>query len=93
MPAVFEQRYVKKLDGAERQEGQDEDGPRRAADARTSSDFKKDNGCDRLVMVWCGSTEVYRKPGDVHSTLAAFEKGLESNDPRSRRRRSTPTPR
>ena len=31
--------------------------------------FKKDNGCDRLVMVWCGSTEVYREPTPVHATL------------------------
>ena len=43
--------------------------------------FKKTNGCDRLVMVWCGSTEVYRKPGAVHASLAAFEKGLDENDP------------
>jgi myo-inositol-1-phosphate synthase len=38
--------------------------------------FKADNGCDRLVAVWCGSTEVYRKPTDVHASLAAFEDGL-----------------
>jgi myo-inositol-1-phosphate synthase len=32
-------------------------------------------------MVWCGSTEAYRAPGEVHSTLAKFEKGLEENHP------------
>ncbi len=42
--------------------------------------FKKQNNCDRLVMVWCGSTEVYRKLAPVHATLAAFEKGLADND-------------
>src|SRR5262249_31392745 len=43
--------------------------------------FKKQNGCERLVMVWCGSTEVYRKPAAVHASLAAFEKGLSAGDP------------
>jgi len=42
--------------------------------------FKADNGCDRLVAVWCGSTEVYREPTEVHATLAAFEEGLRASD-------------
>ena len=45
--------------------------------------FKKENGLDRLVMVWCGSTEVYREPGDVHSSLEKFEKGLTRATPTS----------
>jgi len=43
--------------------------------------FRTDNGCDRLVMVWCGSTEVYREPVAVHQSLAAFEEGLRQSDP------------
>src|SRR5262249_52013217 len=43
--------------------------------------FKAKHKLDRLVIVWCGSTEVYIKPGAVHKTLAAFEKGLRENDP------------
>jgi myo-inositol-1-phosphate synthase len=42
--------------------------------------FKTDNGCDRLVAVWCGSTEVYREPTEVHSSLARFEEGLRQSD-------------
>jgi myo-inositol-1-phosphate synthase len=42
--------------------------------------FKTTNGVDRCVAVWCGSTEVYREPSDVHSTLAKFEAGLRNND-------------
>ena len=38
--------------------------------------FKKENGCDRLVMVWCGSTEIFMKKTETHATLEAFEKGL-----------------
>ncbi|HWA16350.1 MAG TPA: inositol-3-phosphate synthase, partial [Gemmatimonadales bacterium] len=37
--------------------------------------------CDRLVMVWCGSTEVFRNLAPCHATLAAFEKGLAESDP------------
>src|SRR4029077_7967443 len=43
--------------------------------------FKKQNNCDRLVMIWCGSTEGYRSASAVHATLAAFEKGLAESDP------------
>ena len=43
--------------------------------------FRKTNDCDRLVMVWCGSTEVFREPAPVHATVAAFEKGLRESDP------------
>jgi len=43
--------------------------------------FKKENGCDRLVAVWCGSTEVYFPPTAVHETIEAFEEGLRNDDP------------
>jgi myo-inositol-1-phosphate synthase len=42
--------------------------------------FKKEKGCDRLVMVWCGSTEVFIRPGAAHENLQAFEKAMEAND-------------
>src|SRR3569833_4489206 len=42
--------------------------------------FRKSSGADRLVMMWCGSTESFTKPCEVHSTVKAFEKGLTSND-------------
>jgi len=35
--------------------------------------FSETNGCDRMVMVWCGSTEVFMRPGDAHQTVEAFE--------------------
>ena len=43
-------------------------------------DFKAKNGCDRLVIVWCASTEIFIKPGPQHATIAAFEKAMEDND-------------
>ena len=38
--------------------------------------FRSENGCDRLVMVWCGSTEAYSEPGAVHQSIETFERGL-----------------
>ena len=43
--------------------------------------FRQTTGVARTVMVWCGSTEVYHKPAEVHQSLASFERGLEKNDP------------
>ncbi len=42
--------------------------------------FVRDNGCDRAVAVWCGSTEIYIEPTAVHESIEAFEKGLRDND-------------
>lgn len=44
-------------------------------------DFKKENNCSRLVMVWCASTEVYSRESAVHQTLQGLEEGLRNNDP------------
>jgi myo-inositol-1-phosphate synthase len=42
--------------------------------------FKTERGCDRLVAVWCGSTEAYITPQDVHASVASFEKGLAADE-------------
>ena len=75
MPAVFEQAWVKRLDGPNVKKGSSklDLAEQLMADIQQ---FKADRGCDRLVAVWCGSTEVYRKPSAVHASLAAFEAGL-----------------
>ena len=78
MKAVFDKNYVKKLDGKHVKKGKTKMDLAKAV-MQDIKDFKKANKCDRLVMVWCGSTEVYIKPGKVHSSLKAFEKGLKEN--------------
>jgi len=80
MPAVFDRNWVRKLDGPNVKKGANkmELAQQLMDDIKN---FKAKNNCDRIVMVWCGSTEVYIKPGAVHKTLAAFEKGLRENDP------------
>ncbi len=79
MTAVFEQKWVKKLTGPNVKTGTSKMdlAEQVMEDIRQ---FKAKNGCDRLVAVWCGSTEVYRKPSDVHSSLAKFEAGLIASD-------------
>ncbi len=79
-PAVFDTQYVKKLHGDNVKKGKNK---RELADQVTADieTFKKDNGLSRLVMVWCGSTEVYREAGEVHSSIAKFEKGLDESHP------------
>ena len=79
MAAVFDQRYVKRLDGPNVKKGKNKKdlADQLIADIRS---FKQKNNCSRLVMVWCGSTEVFMKEGPVHQSLAAFEKGLELSD-------------
>ena len=42
--------------------------------------FRTENDCDRLVMVWCGSTEAYQEPTEVHQTVEAFEAGPASDN-------------
>jgi myo-inositol-1-phosphate synthase len=80
MPAVFDQEYVKKLTGTHVKKA----GSKAELAEQVVADiegFRKQNGCDRIVMVWCGSTEVYRKPTAVHASIEAFEKGLRESDP------------
>jgi myo-inositol-1-phosphate synthase len=79
-PAVFDQRYVKRLDGPNVKRGQNkkELAEQVVADIRR---FKADNKIDRLVMIWCGSTEVFMTESSAHQTLDGFERALEQNDP------------
>ena len=80
MKAVFFPEYVKKLEGTH---VKTETNKMALANALREDikRFKKDNDLARCVAVWCGSTEVYREPTDVHQSMRAFEDGLEASDP------------
>ncbi len=79
MKAVFERQYVKRLDGPNRKQARSKMdlAEQLREDIRS---FKRSRKLDRLVMVWCGSTEIYIEPGAVHQDVASFEKGLREND-------------
>jgi myo-inositol-1-phosphate synthase len=79
MSAVFSRDYVKKLDGPNVKKGSKKElAEQLRQDIRN---FKDEQKCDRLVVVWCASTEVFMRPGSVHQSIQAFEKGLENDDP------------
>ncbi len=77
MPAVFDQHYVKRLSGTHVKKGKNKRdlAEQLRADIRA---FKKK--VDRVVMIWCGSTEIFLEPKPVHRSIAAFEAGLLNND-------------
>ena len=79
-PAVFDQRYVRRLDGPNVKKGKNKKdlAEQVISDIRT---FRSDHGLDRMVMVWCGSTEVYMTESPAHATIESFERALEENDP------------
>lgn len=81
MKAVFDKSYVRNLDGTNVKTGATkmELAGQLMEDIRR---FKAENNCDRMVMVWCASTEAYTETSSVHETLEAFEEGLRLNDPR-----------
>jgi myo-inositol-1-phosphate synthase len=80
MPAVFEQNYVKRLHGENVKSGKSK---MELAEQLIEdiARFKSENGCDRLVMVWAASTEIFLEESDVHRSIEAFEKGLYDSDP------------
>jgi len=80
MKAAFDQSYVKNLHGKHVKKGKTKFdlAEQLREDIR---EFKKKNKLNRLVMVWCASTEVFMKPEAVHKDLQSFEKAMKSNDP------------
>ncbi len=77
-PAVFDQRYVKRLMGTNVKTGATKRdlAEQVIADIRA---FKEEHGLDRLVMIWCGSTEIFMTPAPEHESVAAFEAAMDAN--------------
>jgi myo-inositol-1-phosphate synthase len=79
MPAVFDQKYVSRLSGTNVKKGKSK---RDLAEQLRQDirEFKARHKLDRIVMVWCASTEVYIKAGPQHATIEQFEKAMDRND-------------
>ena len=79
MPAVFDNHYVTRINGSNVKKGKTK---RDLAEQlrQDMRDFKAKHKLDRLVVVWCASTEIFIKPGPQHASLAAFEKAMDAND-------------
>jgi myo-inositol-1-phosphate synthase len=79
MPAVFDNHYVTRIHGENVKRGKSK---RELAEQLRQDirDFKSKNGLDRLVIVWCASTEIFISPGPQHETIEQFEKAMDKND-------------
>jgi myo-inositol-1-phosphate synthase len=78
--AAFDRNYVRRLEGRHvKQAGTKGELVRQIRD--DIQRFKADTGATRLVMIWCGSTEIFMERQPVHATVESFEKGLQENDP------------
>jgi myo-inositol-1-phosphate synthase len=79
MPAVFDNKYVTRISGTNIKKGKTK---RDLAEQLRQDirDFKAKHKLDRVVIVWCASTEIFIKPGPQHATIEQFEKAMERND-------------
>jgi myo-inositol-1-phosphate synthase len=79
MQAVFSQNYVKRLNGTNIKNGKNK---MELAEQLIEdiARFRQEKGCERLVIVWAASTEIFLEPSAVHASLEAFEKGLYDDD-------------
>ena len=78
MPAAFERKYARNLDGEHVKEGS-----KRAMLNQIREDinrFREDKQVDRVVMIWCASTEIYIEPGPTHQTIESLEAAIDAND-------------
>ena len=80
MKAAFDRQYVKKID-AENTLGTVNKRQMLQAIREDINRFRDEKKVDRLVMIWCASTEIFIEPGPAHMNLEAFEKAIDANDP------------
>ena len=78
MKAAFDHNYAKNLTATHVKEGTRLELAQQVM--KDIQDFSDKNGCSRIVVLWCGSTETYYEASDVHSTVAKFEEGLKNDD-------------
>jgi len=78
LPAVFDRRYVKRLDGPNIKRGRSKRDlvEQLRADMRA---FVRSRSLERLVVLWCASTEAYMTEGPAHASLAHFERALDAD--------------
>ena len=80
MAAAFDREYVKRIDAPNHLQTIDKRSMLEAIRADIHR-FREEKQCDRLVMIWCASTEIFIEPGPAHQTLEAFEAAITANDP------------
>lgn len=79
-PAIFKNDYAANLEGEHVLPAGSHRDQVKAVCANIA-EFKAAHGLDRVVMVNLASTETWIEDTSVHASLAAFEAGLDRNDP------------
>ena len=79
MKAVFDKSYVSNLDGTNVKTGATKYDLALQV-IEDIENFKKQHNCNRVVMVWCGSTEKYISEADIHGSIDKFETALKNNE-------------
>jgi myo-inositol-1-phosphate synthase len=80
MKAAFDRNYVKRLDGPHVKKGKTKYDL--ALEIKDDiARFKKQSKVSRVIVIWCGSTEIFLTPHEVHSTPAKFEQAMKENHP------------
>ncbi|MGA1362782.1 MAG: inositol-3-phosphate synthase [Ilumatobacteraceae bacterium] len=79
MKAAFEKKYARNLTG---EHTMGAIGKRAMLDAVRAdiNRFRDEKKVDRMVMIWCASTEIYIEPGPTHQTIESLEKAIDAND-------------
>ena len=92
MKAAFERKYARNLDG---EHTMGDIGKRAMLDTirEDINRFRDEKQVDRVVMIWCASTEIFIEPGPAHRTSRASRRPSTPRTTRSHRRCCTPTPR
>ena len=80
MKAAFDRHYVKRLDG-ENTIGTVDKRAMLNSIREDINRFRDEKECDRVVMLWAASTEIFIEPGPAHQTIEAFEAAIDANDP------------
>jgi len=80
MPAAFDRSYVKNIDAGNTM-GSVSKRAMLQAIREDINRFRDEKRVDRMVMIWCASTEIFIEPGPAHLNLEAFEEAIDANDP------------
>ena len=80
MPAAFDRTYVKNID-ADNTKGRIGKRAMLEAIREDINRFREEKQVDRVVMIWCASTEIFIEPGPAHVDLEAFEAAIDADDP------------
>jgi myo-inositol-1-phosphate synthase len=78
MKAAFDHNYAKNLTATHVKEGTRYELAQQVM--QDIEEFKTKNGCSRIVVIWCGSTEIYYETSDIHSSVEKFEQALMADD-------------